>query len=119
MPVPHPGVDSSGACAPSAGLSRNEGVRCRGVALYLNRRLPCYFRGRSKNRGCLRFKCNSVHELKPVDRLPVHELSAVNGHSLRFKYRATTDIQALVLGVREECFCCKMAAGNTTVGSTP
>ena len=31
----------------------------------------------------------------------------------------TTDIQALVLGVRKECFCCKMAAGNTTVGSTP
>jgi len=24
-----------------------------------------------------------------MDRLPVHELSAVNGHSLRFKYRAT------------------------------
>ena len=26
---------------------------------------------------------------KPMDRPPVHELSAVNGHSLRFKYRAT------------------------------
>src|SRR5271169_2924499 len=25
-----------------------------------------------------------------MDRPPVHELSAVNGHSLRFKYRATT-----------------------------
>jgi len=25
----------------------------------------------------------------PVDRLPVHELSAVNGHCLRFNYRAT------------------------------
>ena len=24
-----------------------------------------------------------------MDRLPVHELSAVNGRSLRFKYRAT------------------------------
>jgi hypothetical protein len=24
-----------------------------------------------------------------VDRFPVHELSAVNGHSLRFKYSAT------------------------------
>jgi hypothetical protein len=24
--------------------------------------------------------------------LPVHELSAVNGHSLRFKYRATTPL---------------------------
>ena len=24
-----------------------------------------------------------------MDRPPVHELSAVNGHSLRFKYRAT------------------------------
>ena len=24
-----------------------------------------------------------------MDRLPLHELSAVNGHSLRFKYRAT------------------------------
>jgi hypothetical protein len=32
-----------------------------GVALYLNRRLLYYFRGRSKNRGCLRFKCSSVH----------------------------------------------------------
>ena len=25
-----------------------------------------------------------------MDRPPVHELSAVNGHSLRFKYRSTT-----------------------------
>jgi hypothetical protein len=25
-----------------------------------------------------------------MDRPPVHELSAVNGHCLRFKYRATT-----------------------------
>jgi hypothetical protein len=32
-------------------------------------------------------------EFKPVDRLPVHELSAVNGHSLRFKYSATSDAQ--------------------------
>ena len=31
----------------------------------------------------------------------------------------TTDIQALVLGIRKECSCCKMAAGYTTVGSTP
>ena len=59
------------------------------VALYLNRRLPYYFRGQSKNQGCLRFKCSSVEELRPAERLPVHELSAVNGHSLRFKYRAT------------------------------
>jgi hypothetical protein len=28
-------------------------------------------------------------DLQPVDRLPVHELSAVNGNSLRFKYSAT------------------------------
>jgi Mu transposase-like protein len=42
----------------------------------------------SKNRSCLRFKCSSVRELKAEDRLPVHELSAVNGHCLRFKYRA-------------------------------
>jgi len=31
----------------------------------------------------------SAIRFKPVDRPPVHELSAVNGHSLRFKYRAT------------------------------
>jgi hypothetical protein len=28
-----------------------------------------------------------------VDRLPVHELSAVNDHSLRFKYSATSVAQ--------------------------
>jgi hypothetical protein len=39
------------------------------------------------------FKCSSVHQLKPVDRLPVHELSAANGHSLRFKYRATSPVK--------------------------
>src|SRR5260370_5484165 len=31
----------------------------------------------------------------------------------------TTDIPALVLGIRKECSCRKMAAGNTTVGFTP
>src|SRR6516165_11622785 len=36
-----------------------------------------------------RFKCSSIRELKAADRLPVHELSAVNGHCLRFKCRAT------------------------------
>jgi len=30
-----------------------------------------------------------------------------------------TDIQALVLGVRKECSWRKLAAGDTTVGSTP
>src|SRR6266481_6435223 len=44
---------------------------------------------RQKGRSCLRFKCSSVHELKAVKRRPVHELSAVNDHSLRFKYSAT------------------------------
>ena len=39
--------------------------------------------------GCLRFRYSSSHDLKPVDRLRVHELSAVNGHRLRFKCRAT------------------------------
>ena len=34
--------------------------------------------------GNPRFKCNSGRELtKAVDRLPVHELSAVNGNCLR------------------------------------
>ena len=28
-------------------------------------------------------------------------------------------IQALALGIRKECSCRKMAAGNTTIGSTP
>ena len=28
-----------------------------------------------------------------MDRPPVHELSAVNGHSLRFKYRATVNVE--------------------------
>src|SRR5205823_14304883 len=41
------------------------------------------------NSGCLRFKCSSVRESKPINRLPVHELSAVNDHCLRFKYKAT------------------------------
>jgi hypothetical protein len=31
----------------------------------------------------------------------------------------TTDIQALVLAIRKECSCRKLAAGDTTVGSTP
>ena len=31
----------------------------------------------------------------------------------------TTDIQALVLGIRKECSWRKLAAGDTTVGSTP
>jgi hypothetical protein len=44
---------------------------------------------RPKDRSSLRFKCSSVPELKPVDRLPVHDLSAVNAHSLRFEYSAT------------------------------
>ena len=41
-----------------------------------------------------------------MDRPPVHELSAVNGHSLRFKYRATASSVPLLpkplfsLGVR-------------------
>jgi len=39
--------------------------------------------------GCLRFKCGSIRELKAADRLSVHELSAVNGHCLRFTYSAT------------------------------
>ena len=30
----------------------------------------------------LRFKCSSVREFKAVDRLPVHELSAVNGQMM-------------------------------------
>jgi hypothetical protein len=30
-----------------------------------------------------------LFELKPVDRLPVHELSAVNRSSLRFEFNAT------------------------------
>src|SRR5580704_10561415 len=30
-----------------------------------------------------------------MDRPPLHELSAVNGHSLRFKYRATPDAKRL------------------------
>jgi hypothetical protein len=53
---------------------------------------------RPKDRSCLRFKCSAVHELKAVDELPVHELSAVNDRSLslRFKYSAT-DEQELVL----------------------
>jgi phage/plasmid primase-like uncharacterized protein len=33
-----------------------------------------------------------------VDRLPVHELSAVNGHCLRFKYSATAAAE-VVAGV--------------------
>src|SRR6267154_4178473 len=46
-----------------------------GCRLQLNRRLN-HFRARF-----LKFQ--------PMDRPPVHELSAVNGHSLRFKYRST------------------------------
>jgi len=43
------------------------------------------------------------HEFEPMDRPPVHELSAVNGHSLRFKCRATPgapsrDVDVLVPG---------------------
>ncbi len=34
-------------------------------------------------------RLRSSHDLKPPDRLAVHELSAVNGHCLRFEYRAT------------------------------
>jgi hypothetical protein len=71
--------------------------------LHLNRRLLHLIRGlispsisgvvlirRHAPHGNLRFKCSSFHELNPVDRLSVHELSAVNGHRLRFKCRATT-----------------------------
>jgi hypothetical protein len=36
-----------------------------------------------------RFKYNSVHELNTVNRLPVHDLSAVNDCILRFKYSST------------------------------
>jgi hypothetical protein len=46
---------------------------------------------RPKDLSCLRFKCSAVHELKAVDELPVHELSAVNDRSLRFKYSATAE----------------------------
>ena len=40
---------------------------------------------------------------------------------LRLLHQAllTTNIQALVLRIRKECSCRKMAAGDTTVGSTP
>jgi hypothetical protein len=38
----------------------------------------------------LRFKCSAVHELEAVDKLPVHELSAVNDRSLRFKLQRDT-----------------------------
>ena len=41
---------------------------------------------------------SSVRELKATDRLPVHELSAVNGHCLRFKYRATPVPSSRVAG---------------------
>jgi hypothetical protein len=34
-----------------------------------------------------------------VDRLPVHELSAVNDHSLRFKYRATAERLSALRGL--------------------
>jgi hypothetical protein len=48
--------------------------------------------------GAVYDKCCSRHDLQPVDRLPVHELSAVNGHSLRFKYSATLRISDEVAG---------------------
>jgi hypothetical protein len=44
----------------------------------------------SGDRSGLRFKCSSVYELKAVNRLPVQELSTVNGPSPRFKYSPTT-----------------------------
>jgi len=60
--------------------------------LHLNRRLPA----NSKNRGCLRFKCSSSRDLKPADRLPIHELSAVNGRCLRFKCSPTAGMASPV-----------------------
>ena len=45
---------------------------------------------RPVDRCCLRFKCSSVYELKAVDKLPVHELSAVNDRGPQFKYSPTT-----------------------------
>jgi hypothetical protein len=44
------------------------------------------------------------------------DIDPVHGRRQAF---LTTDIQALVLGIGKECSCRKMAAGNTTVGSTP
>jgi hypothetical protein len=41
------------------------------------------------------------HEFEPMDRPPVHELSAVNGHSLRFKCSATSEV--LAAWVRGTC----------------
>jgi hypothetical protein len=46
--------------------------------------------------GNPRFKCSFLQELKAVDSLPVHELSAVKAHCLRFKYRPTHVVIALV-----------------------
>ncbi len=59
----------------------------------MQRFLPMIFAegsSRPKYRSRLRFKCSSIHEFKTVDKLPVHELGAVNDHSLRFKYSATS-----------------------------
>src|SRR5208282_2133852 len=43
----------------------------------------------SRESGLSTIQVQCFHQFKPMDRPPVHELSAVNGHSLRFKYRAT------------------------------
>src|SRR5262249_26196007 len=40
----------------------------------------------------LSWTCKFIPELKAADRLPAHELSAVNGHCLRFKYSATLSV---------------------------
>src|SRR5271166_4299727 len=43
-----------------------------------------------------------------MNRPPVHELSAVNGHSLRFKYRATRDPR----GNRSSACCPRTSRAN-------
>ena len=42
-----------------------------------------------RNPNNLFFAVRIVYELKAVDKLPVHELSAVNDRGLQFKYSAT------------------------------
>jgi hypothetical protein len=50
--------------------------------------------------GLSTIQVQCFHEFEPMDRPPVHELSAVNCHSLRFKCRATTGRPLHIDGAR-------------------
>jgi len=54
-----------------------------------------------------------------VDRLPVHELSAVNGHSLRFKYSATLVLEGLDVGGHRDWAQCLQGARNRRALTRP